>query len=542
MAYSKLFCSHRLMSCVFIFVCALTVNTSLAAMQTVQPAPDRNPQNSPTLSPSDRIQPTADPTTFGTPGTKSAAGPSSLQESVTNPFPNNVADLPPAPSVSETQKVDDFVEQLKTAREDLAKQKLEFEKQKTASSAPVDLEESTKQFYDQAFEKPFDDGGWKDVSEEKFTTRIGGRILMDSIHWLDDTELGDQPDGIQFRQLRLSAEGTGYGVYSYKLELEFSQDEAFTFGSLGSVFVKDAWVGMTDVPLLGHVRAGHVKVPFGFEQAQDQTNLTFLERSTLDNQNGFVPGRELGAAYYTHNDDQSVSISGGVFFDGLNETSKQNQGDGQGFLSSLRMTWLPYFDEPSNGRYLVHAGLGMLYAQPQRDIVRFFGQAGSIQTLPIVDTFVISAENYTIVNPEFALNAGSVSLQGEFFWASVDDNVSGNRHMQSAYVSASWRLTGEHRNYNRQFATFGGVTPHENAWLLPGSAGWGAWEVATRYTWVDLNDSPNSAQYDELTVGLNWYLNPTTRFQTNWVHPVTAGGVLGRTASDLLTMRLGIHF
>ena len=33
---------------------------------------------------------------------------------------------------------------------------------------------------------------------------------------------------------------------------------------------------------------------------------------------------------------------------------------GSGRLAG-RLTWLPYYDEISNGRYLIHTGLGILY-------------------------------------------------------------------------------------------------------------------------------------------------------------------------------------
>ena len=46
----------------------------------------------------------------------------------------------------------------------------------------------------------------------------------------------------------------------------------------------------------------------------------------------------------------------------------------------------------------------------------------------------------------------------------------------------------------------------------------GAWEIAVRYDTIDLNDGPISGgEADQITLGLNWYLNPNTRIMWNYV-------------------------
>ena len=54
-------------------------------------------------------------------------------------------------------------------------------------------------------------------------------------------------------------------------------------------------------------------------------------------------------------------------------------------------------------------------------------------------------------------------------------------------------------------------------WSRSGFKSWGAWQLTARYTYLDLNDKMIvGGRANDLTVGLNWFLNQYMKVQWNY--------------------------
>lgn len=388
---------------------------------------------------------------------------------------------------------------------------------------------------------------WIDVSTEKWTVKLGGHVQMEYIVWPDIDPAIDDPEAgnyFSFRRLRLLADGTGYGQFDFRLQMTLEPGQGANDNRYASPDVKDAYLTMHDIPGLGRMRIGNFFVPFSLEQVTNDTNNIFLERS-IPTQNIFAADREVGIAFYNHTEDLNVTWSTGFFFHDLSDTFKTRVDDNQGYRLVGRITWLPYYDEPSNGRYLIHTGAGVLHTDDFDDEVRFRARP-QVQRGPVlIDSGSLAASSYTTGNVELAVVWGQVTIQNEAFVSSVNLFGEDTATVGGAYSHVSYFLTGEHRIYDRfgqHGAQFARNQPFTNFFAVPGGVGSGAWEIKARVSHLNLT-AVDAGQYNDVTVGFNWYWSDRTRIMFDWIHPITsAETVFGTTSSELIGMRFDFNW
>lgn len=389
---------------------------------------------------------------------------------------------------------------------------------------------------------------FNDPLNRKWNVKLGGHVQLDYINWANaDSAIEGTQDYFEFRRLRLVADGTGYGQYDFRLQVTLEPEtvgETQPLGTISSPDVKDAYFSINEVPWLGRIRIGNFFVPFSLEQVTNDTNNIFIERS-IPTQGVFAADREVGLAVYNHTEDLQLGWASGVFFDSIGDARKERIDDNQGYRASGRVTWLPYYDEASKGRYLVHTGAGILFTDDQDEIVRFRARPQIHEGPRLIDSGPLAADHFSTANLELALVCGPFSIQSEAFLCSVDMHAGGNESLHGAYVYGSWFLTGENRVYERfgqHGAQFGRNVPTTNVFATDTACGWGAWELKARWSHLNLN-SVDRGEYNDLTVGLNWYWTDRVRLMFDWIHPVTTDSTqFGDTESDILATRFDFNW
>lgn len=379
---------------------------------------------------------------------------------------------------------------------------------------------------------------WITVKDTKHIT-WGGLIQGDLVTWTRDDDFLGQPNYFEFRRLRLTAAAEGYGVYDFALQLEIAPetdieaevvDNRVDLGSFG-VELKDAYVGIKDNPFVGYTRIGHFKVPAGLSQLTAARNQTFLERPLAHQ---FVPGREVGVAAYNHSPGERITWACGAFIDEMDEGAHAIVDDSLDTRVATRFTWTPYYDRLTEGRYLIHTGISWVHTRPRAiddplgllpvfRPVRFSARPEIHRGDNLVDTGQINTVNYDVLDLELAWLQGPLRVESELVYTNLNVLGPGHTELYGVYVLASYFLTGEQRIYDRTAAVFGSVIPRENLWMVRTprgvAAGWGAWEIAGRWSFLDFTDV-GGQQLQDFTLGLNWYWTPQTRLMLNWIHPV----------------------
>ena len=322
----------------------------------------------------------------------------------------------------------------------------------------------------------------------------------------------DEGSNAALTQARLSLQGWVFDQGTFKLQLEFA--ERFQ--------IKDSWFRFNPLPYIGSITLGNMKEPFSLDEQGSSASQTFMVNALPVL--AFAPGRNIGVkAQNTALDGRMTWAIGGFWNTGSYSSfagAKDALSDAIGFDVTGRLTWLPAYED--DGRHLTHLGLSLARQS-------FTGQT-QVRAPPetalgnsyFADTGLFSPAAATLVALEVARVMGPWSIQGELMSGEYRDRSLGNPRLSGGYVFVSHVLTGEHRLYDRSDGIFDGVIPAHDFSLAHGT--WGAFELALRMSTLDL-DSQGLAggRQRDLTAGLNWYLNPSTRLMFNYVHVFVTG-------------------
>ena len=387
----------------------------------------------------------------------------------------------------------------------------------------------------------------------------------------------DLSSGANFRRVYLGIQGKLFGTWSYNFNYDFGGSGGTeTPGHIQSVYLEYDGLG----PLA--FRIGAFPPPANIEDGTSAGDTIFLERNApSDLQRNIAGGDGRDAVTILYTGDSvfgAASFTGNKIQDGAKAlaaagaTATPNYGEQLAVLG--RLSYLPISTADAhwlvgvNGTYvirppnLVARGVGTLATTPG---------ATALHTITLSDPPELTIDsNGTLLATTGAVAASHVSQWGvetagnfhnyygqagyygfeldrspvayKTFTSATTSGTStvqpSNNNFTAWYAQGSWILTGESKDYSPATGAF---TPPKPAKPFSFNGdGWGAFELAARYSDLNLNSHANDGSnvvtawtgastktytyYNTVrggdqriaTIGLNWYPNTTVRFAVDY--------------------------
>ncbi|HEY1631783.1 MAG TPA: porin [Rhizomicrobium sp.] len=387
------------------------------------------------------------------------------------------------------------------------------------------------------------------TADGDFTAEIRTLVQFDTAYYgQGKAPLGtDLSSGSDFRRARLGVQGTLFKDWSYQFIYDFGGS-----GTEGSA-ISSAYIQYDGLGPM-HWKIGAYPTPESFDDTTSASDLMFLERAQptdLARSLAGSDGRD-GTTLFAYGDDYYVAASytGDLVQDSAVFDEQQ--------AAVGRFAWRVLHDGDSN----LAIGADSTYIFKLADSAAGAGSPGPVRlrerpelnvddnSIRLIDTGTIDASKVLEWGVEAAGNWHNLYAQGGYFNFDVTRRASAlpDPSFNGWYLQASWVLTRETKPYNPSTGSYSLPKP-DNAFSFD-HAGRGAWELAGRYSVLDLNDNVGLAGHATptggirggeqkiWTAGLNWYPNNAIRFVLDYQHVdvsrlTAAGGNAGAELDDV---------
>ncbi|MFM2041662.1 MAG: hypothetical protein RLY86_238 [Pseudomonadota bacterium] len=380
---------------------------------------------------------------------------------------------------------------------------------------------------------------------------IRARLHFDYGHWFPgDNNTNDYSDGFQVRRAFLGVSGTVMTDWGYEFTANFAgnrggssqiqaanityrgiKDTVLIAGVSQPKFTLDDSTSSNDIPFMERASVNNILVGIGGSDGRTMVGFTTTQASGKLFIAGYLTGELTGS---TGNIDDQQNLLGRVAYKAFEDN---NGALGIGFSGAYR------YQMPTTAG----ANTARVYRFDDRPEIRIGGDTPRLTR----------SEEITFVD---SVHAYGVDVAGHYrnFWAAAEYATFGastdirsqydDPEFSSWYASAGWIITGERRRYT--LGEFAGVRP---SWPL-GQKGYGAWELAVRYSESDLLDegarrsgtlatTSLAGEQTVWTLGVNWYVNSAVRVMWNYIIAENdRPGTRPDLETDALAMRVQFQF
>ena len=353
---------------------------------------------------------------------------------------------------------------------------------------------------------------WNELDLPGVSLRLDFQALEDGAFFSQDAaneqQVGDLPSKALFRVDDLLLTG----------QIRFSRPWTFAVGGNYRGLDPTSARGWTttyvylSIPLgtLGSVTLGKQKEGAGLEMTEDGRDIPFMERSTMSTAFAFIDSHVVGVRFAGTAVAERLTWSAGWFNNWLDDGLSFSQ---SGQIYAGRVTGLPL--EAEGGRRLVHAGLSASYRQAPGGSFKMKSVPEVYEAPDFVDTGSFAARHGTTLGGEVAAVDGPVTVSAEYAGTFVSSPQTGNTRFRGYYAEAAWLLTGETRPYDHRAGVFRAISPASPFSFRHGGSG--AWELAARYSFIDLTSGAiEGGRFDRWSGALSWYPTRQWRFEFNY--------------------------
>lgn len=325
--------------------------------------------------------------------------------------------------------------------------------------------------------------------------------------------------GVIARRARIGVTGTFLGDWGYKLVLDGGGSGGVSSATLDKAYL--TYSGFKSLTIWG----GFLTVPYSLDRSTSSEDITFMERAApVEVAASIGAGTRSAFGITTH----GRRWWAGSFVTGP-EAGKTSR-DAKQAAATGRAVVMPVLT--NEGSLLIGGDVQYLFSAPTgaselnlRDRIEL-----RIDGNRILGTGALPIHSARVLSGELAGAFRSFHFQGEYFNFNVARTHGSGPSLgfNGYYFQGGYILSGEKRSYDASSGSYEGVTPSHP--FDPRRGGWGAWEMAARYSMIDLNDKDIfGGRQENVTLGLNWYANSNIRFMLDYVNgkvdKQTAGGV-----------------
>lgn len=334
-----------------------------------------------------------------------------------------------------------------------------------------------------------------------------GRLEVDYARY--SSGILEDDSGFDIRRFRLGLAGHvrfWHGI-NYKIEFDLTDSE----NTLSDTYL--SWRSKN----WGTLRIGNQKVAQTLSGQTSSLSISFMERPLPVE--AFTLQRRLGLGWDMHWKKMGANVT--LFGEDLNENVGSHGWAARAYLNPTR-----------SGMHVIHIGGSFMQLSSDDDAQFRTRPESRVTSTALVDTGVWSdVGTGSALGLELAGARGPVTLRSEFYRTDWTRSDSDNPRFKGWYAEASWFLTGEKAHYR------------EGKFIRPNiSSNHGAWELAARFSTIDLNDlDVEGGTEKNLSFGVNWYSKTHWRFMGNLIK-VRSDGPHGEQKPWIVQVRAQYYF